>query len=101
MFYHAIWHTEMYFIGIRHPEVFHKKVVLENFVKFTEADTCNFVKKRLWHRCFLVNFELEEILRTLFPQNTSCRLLPVKHSFMCNFIKKRPWYTTAGTGVFL
>ena len=47
MFYHAIWHTEMYFIGRRHPEVFHKKAVLENFVKFTEADTCNFVKKRL------------------------------------------------------
>ena len=47
IFYHAIWHTEMYFIGRSHPEVFHKKVVLENFVKFTEADTCNFVKKRL------------------------------------------------------
>ena len=47
MFYHAIRHTEMYFIGRSHPEVFHKKVVHENFVKFTEADTCNFVKKRL------------------------------------------------------
>ena len=31
------------------------------------------LKKRLWHRCFLVNFA--KILRTPFLQNTSARLL--------------------------
>ena len=39
-------------------EVFCKKGVLENFTKFTE-NTCakvSFLKKRLWHRCFPVNF---------------------------------------------
>ena len=39
--------------------------------------TCLFpttlLKKRLWHRCFSVNFE--KFLRTLFLQNTSGRLL--------------------------
>ena len=44
------------------PEVFYKKGVL---------------KKRLWHRCFLVNFA--KLLRTPFWQNTSVQLLlPLK-----------------------
>ena len=34
---------------------------------------CNFIKKRLWHRCFPVNFA--KFLRTPFSQNTSGRLL--------------------------
>ena len=34
---------------------------------------CNFIKKRLWHRCFPVNFA--KFLRTPFLQNTSGRLL--------------------------
>ena len=51
------------------PEMFCKKGVLRNFAKFTgkqlcqsllfnkAADrACNFIKKRLWHRCFPVNF---------------------------------------------
>ena len=46
-----------------------KKGVLRNFVKFTgkhpcqslffnkvAGQACNFIKKRLWHRCFPVNF---------------------------------------------
>ena len=61
-----------------------RKDVLRNFAKFTEKHlcqglfmsgpkACNFIKKRLWHRCFPVNFA--KVLRTLFLQNTSRRLL--------------------------
>ena len=32
-------------------------------------EACNFIKKRLWHRCFPVNFV--KFLRTPFLQNTS------------------------------
>ena len=55
-------------------EVFYKKKdVLENFAKFTEQrlfqslffnKAATLLKKRLWHRCFPVNFA--EFLRTLF-----------------------------------
>ena len=55
-----------------------KKVVLQNFVKFIGKYLCQslfcdkvaglrpatFLKKRLWNRCFPVNFA--KILRTLF-----------------------------------
>ena len=58
------------------PEVFYKKVVLRNFAKFTRkhlrqrvffnkvAGLRLFIKKGLWHRCFLVNFA--KFLRTPF-----------------------------------
>ena len=60
------------------PEVFSKKGVLRNFAKFTEKHLCQslffnkvadlrsaaLLKKRLWHRCFPVNFE--KFLRTPF-----------------------------------
>ena len=36
---------------------------------FSEAKACNFIKKRLWHRCFSVNFT--KLLRTAFFQNSS------------------------------
>ena len=69
------------------PEVFYKKGVLRNFTKFTGKHQCQglffnkvtglrpatLLKKRLWHRCFLVNFV--KFLRTPFLQNTSGRLL--------------------------
>ena len=69
------------------PEVFYEKGVLWNFTKFTGKHLCQSVvfnkaawlrpatllKKRLWHRCFLVNFA--KLLRTTFSQNTSGRLL--------------------------
>ena len=69
------------------PEVFYKKGVLRNFTKFTGKHLCQglffnkvtglrsatLLKKRLWHRCFLVNFV--KFLRTPFLQNTSGRLL--------------------------
>ena len=46
--------------GNSRPEVFCKKGVLRYFAKFTGKHlthmTCNFIKKRLWHRCFPVSF---------------------------------------------
>ena len=61
-----------------HPDVFCKKGVLRNFAKFTGKHLCQSLyfnkvaslrpgtsfKKRLWHKCFPVNFA--EFLRTHF-----------------------------------
>ena len=69
------------------PEVFCKKGVLRNFVKFTGTHMCqglcfskvaclkpaNLLKKRPWYRCVPVNFA--KFLRTRFLQNTPRRLL--------------------------
>ena len=60
------------------PEVFYKKRVLRNSAKFTRKRMCqslffnkvaglrcaSLLKKKLWHRCFLVNFA--KFLRTPF-----------------------------------
>ena len=48
------------------PEVFCRKGVLRKFAKFTGKHLCQslFLKKRLWHRCFLLNFA--KFLRTPF-----------------------------------
>ena len=68
-------------------EVFCKKGALRSFAKFTGKHVCQsllfnivaslrpatLLKKRLWHRCFPVNFV--KFLRTPFLQNTSGRLL--------------------------
>ena len=64
-----------------------KKGVLRNFTKFKGKHLCQslfinknaglrpaiLLKKRLWHRCFPVNFA--KFLKTSFLQNTSGRLL--------------------------
>ena len=64
-----------------------RKGVLRNFAKFTGKHLCQglffnkvaglrsatLLEKRLWHRCFPVNFE--KFLRTHILQNTSGRLL--------------------------
>ena len=64
-----------------------KKSVLRKFIKFTGKHLCQslffnrvaglrpatLLKKRLWHRCFPVNFEI--FLRTPFSQNISGQLL--------------------------
>ena len=73
------------------PEVFCKKSVLRNFIKFTEKHLRNsqlFIKvvglgykQRLWHRCFPVNFV--KFLRTPFLQKTSGRL-PLIYAFQIN-----------------
>ena len=59
------------------PEVFCKKGVLRNFVKFTGKPLClrpaTLLKKRLWHRGFLVNFV--KFLRTPFFIEELCWLL--------------------------
>ena len=69
------------------PKVFCKAGVLKNFAKFTEKHLWQslffkkvaglrpaaLLKKRLWHRCFPVNFR--KFLRTPFLQVTSRRLL--------------------------
>ena len=64
------------------PEVFFKKAVLRNFAKFTGKHLCQSLffikvtglrpatlsKKRLWHRCFPVNYA--KFLRTPFIHKT-------------------------------
>ena len=78
------------------PEVFCKKDVLKNFAKLTGKQLCHslflnkvaglrsatLLKKRLWHRCFPLNFA--KFLRTPFLQNTPKRLLlfTVLHYFL-------------------
>ena len=47
-----------------------------------QPETCNLLKKRLWHRYFPVNFA--KSLRTLFLRNTSRRLL-------LNYIRNTYW----------
>ena len=61
-------------------KVFCEKGVLRNFTKFTGKHPCQslffnkfLLKKRLWHRCFPVNFV--KFLGTPFLLNTSGRLL--------------------------
>ena len=64
------------------PEVFYNKGVLKNLIKFTRKHLCqslffnkvegislHFLKMRLCHRCFPVNFA--DFLRTPLLQNTS------------------------------
>ena len=78
----------------KHPsELLCRKGVLRNFAKFTEKHlrqslslhkvaglrSATLLKKRLWHKCFSVNFA--KFLRTPFLQNTSRRLLlEIAHS---------------------
>ena len=56
-----------------HKGCYMEKGVLRNFTKFKGKQACDFIKKRLWHRYFPVNFA--KFLRTSFLQNTSERLL--------------------------
>ena len=71
---------------ISHQSCSIKKGVLKNFAKFTGKQLCQsffnnvagsrpptLLKKRLWHRCFPVNFA--KFISKHFLQNTSGRLL--------------------------
>ena len=79
---------------------FCKKDVFKNFAKFTGKclcqslflhenpglpQTCNFKKKRLWHRCFPVNFA--KFLRTpFFTEQLQWLLLSITHHRLCLFV---------------
>ena len=82
-----LFRTKLFFIQLdpkvrsSFPEMSCKNGVLRKFAKFTGKHLCQslffnkvagpatLLKKRLWHRCFPVNFA--NFLRTLFSQNTS------------------------------
>ena len=68
-------HFKRAFIKVNAEEAFSKKGVLRNFTKFTGKHLRQSLssKKRLWHRCFPVNFA--KFIRTCFSLNTSWRLL--------------------------
>ena len=89
----TVYHVHIYLIfstfifRSSHQRCAVRKCVLRNFKKFTGKHLCqslffnkvaglspaNLLKKRLWHRCFSLNFL--KFLRTPFLQNTSGRLL--------------------------
>ena len=75
-----------------------RKDALRNFAKFTGKHlcqglfmsgpkACNFIKKRLWHKCFPLNFA--KFLRIPFLQNTSERLLLFKANRVSDYYAKR------------
>ena len=81
-----------YFERSSHPEVFCTKGVLKSFAKFTGTHLCQslfynkvadlrpatLLKKRLWHRRFLVDFE--KFLRTpFFTEHLQWLLLILTH----------------------
>ena len=64
------------------PEVFCKNGVLKNFATFTgkhlcqslfliklQPNTCNFIKKRLWHRPYACNFIKKRLWHRCLPVN--------------------------------
>ena len=69
-----------------------KKLFLE-ISQNPQENTCardsflTILKKRLWHRCFSVNFAI--FLRTPFLQNTSGRLLLLSLTFSCNAVENK------------
>ena len=85
-----------------------RKCVLRNFAKFIEKHLCQsaglrpatLLKKRLWNRCFPVNFA--KFLRTLFLQNTLRRLLLYCfHTFIHLLLRKvKVWYWSSVLSIF-
>ena len=88
--------SSLFFSRSSRPDVFCEKSVLQNFTKFAGKHLCQslffnkvaglrptaLLKKRLWHRCFPMDFV--KFLRTPILQNTSSRL-PLK--FQANYHK--------------
>ena len=69
------------------PEVFCKKDVLRNFTKFTGKHLCQslfLLKKRLWYRCFPVNFA--KFLRTPFFYRTPLVVASVHRSVIFDYL---------------
>ena len=85
------------------PEVFYKKPVLKSLAKFTGKHLCQslffnnvadlrsatLLKKRLWHRCFPVNFAI--FLRRPILQSTSGRVLLEATDNRCNVVSNSKW----------
>ena len=90
-----------------HQSCYVRRVVLRNFTKFTGKHLCQslflnkvaglrsatLLKKKLWHRCFPVNFA--KVLRTSFLQNTSGQLL-LNGPFICKPIH---WFLLQSNGL--
>ena len=101
------------------PEVFCEKGILRNFAKFTGKYLCQslflnkvaglrpttLVKKRLWHRCFPVNFW--KFIRTPFPTEHLPWLLlnfptvSCKTNQLISSSRKSHWNYTANQPLFL
>ena len=64
------------------PQIYFKMffIIWEVLYEKRPRRTATLLKKKLWHRCFSVNFA--KFLRTLFLQNTSGRLLLHKHPWL-------------------
>ena len=81
--------------------MFCKKGVLRNFAIFTGKHRCNFIKKRLYHRCFPVNFA--KFLRTPFLQNMfGKRLLDylVNHPLCSTYFCQQQYYLPFVSNIF-
>ena len=56
-----------------------KKAAFKNFAMFTgKLQTCNFIKKRLQHRCFLLNIASKQASKEASKQASK----QVKHVFL-------------------
>ena len=69
--------------------------MLQNSQENTCVGPATLLKKRLWHRCFPVNFE--KFLRALFLQKTSGWLL-LKNSYI-SWVIKRSWFKQKSPGL--
>ena len=99
-----VWHGPKYSFQKQSPDVFYKKALVKNFAIFQKKTSvweslfdkasglspCNFIKKRLQHKCFPVKFA--KFLRTPILKNIYERLL--LFFVLCmylNYYKGRRW----------
>ena len=97
---------ELFMFRTSHRRCSLRKGVLRNLEKFTGKNLCQslffyevaglrpvtLLKKKLWHRCYPVNFA--KFLKTPFLQNTSGRLLlkiNIRRSLLQNMQTIRNW----------
>ena len=74
-----------------------RKCVLRNFAKFAGPMPATLLKRRLWHRCFPVNFA--KFLRTPVLQNTFGRLLLLL--LLVRKVMKVSWVILVSENLFL
>ena len=86
-----LWKNNSIVSRSSHSEVFCKKGVLEDVTKFTRKHLCQrpgtLLKKRLWHRCFPVNFVT--FLRTPFFVEHPWWLLLYQQGYLMQTSSKR------------